>query len=123
MRQLIRQLARVGDCSSSPRASSPAARRRGCGGGAKRAAAAGVPEGHVPVYVVGSVEGEEEARFVVRAEVLGAPAMAELLDRAAQEYGYHHQGPLRVPCAAAVFRRALAAACDGDEDEDGETPQ
>ncbi|KAL6847158.1 hypothetical protein ACP4OV_023011 [Aristida adscensionis] len=132
MRQLIRRLARVGDCSS-PRAassSSPAARRRGGGGGggggARKAAHAGVPEGHVPVYVggAGEGEGEEEERFVVRAEVLGAPAMAELLGRAAQEYGYHHQGPLRVPCTAAVFRRALAAAgaChDGagdDEDDD-----
>jgi SAUR family protein len=97
MRQLIcRGLSRVGD-SCSP--SSP--RRRG---GKK---------GHVPVYVGGAAAGEEEEeRFVVRAELLAAPALAELLGRAAQEYGYHHHGPLRIPCPAAVFRRALAAAAD-----------
>ncbi|KAL6643721.1 hypothetical protein ACP70R_018487 [Stipagrostis hirtigluma subsp. patula] len=118
MRQLIRRLSRVGDCSS-PRSSSPA-RGRGSGGGSKQKAHAGVPEGHVPVYV-GAGEGPEaEAeRFVVRAELLGAPALAELLGRAAQEYGYGHQGPLRIPCPAAVFRRALAsAAAAGDDDDD-----
>ncbi|GJN35570.1 hypothetical protein PR202_gb24360 [Eleusine coracana subsp. coracana] len=106
MRQLIRRLSRVGDsCSSSP------SRRRG-GGSGKR----GVPEGHVPVYVGGAAAGEEE-RFVVRAELLCSPALAELLGRAAQEYGYHHQGPLRIPCPAAVFRQALAAA--GEEEDEG----
>ncbi|KAL5224534.1 hypothetical protein ABZP36_011173 [Zizania latifolia] len=98
MRQLIRRLSRVGDCSSGGK---------------------GVPEGYVPVHVVsGEGEGEGAERFVVRAELLGRPALAELLRRAAQEYGYDHQGPLRIPCPAAVFRRALAAA--GDEDDDSE---
>lgn len=101
MKQLIRRLSRVGDSSTSP------ARRRG---GTKPHA--GVPEGHVPVYVGGEGAGTE--RFVVRAELLGRPALAELLGRAAQEYGYDHQGPLRIPCPAAVFRRALAAAGDGE---------
>lgn len=111
MRQLIRRLSRVGDsCSSSP------SRRRGGSSGRK-----GVPEGHVPVYVGGAAAGEdgEGERFVVRAELLCAPPLAELLGRAAQEYGYDHQGPLRIPCPAAVFRRALAAAGDGDADCDG----
>ncbi|TKW29746.1 hypothetical protein SEVIR_3G416000v4 [Setaria viridis] len=112
MRQLIRRLSRVGDCASS---SSPA-RRRG-GGGGKKARAGRTPEGHVPVYVGGGgEEGEEAERFVVRAELLGAPALAELLGRAAQEYGYHHQGPLRIPCPVDVFRRALASVA-GDDDE------
>lgn len=109
MRQLIRRLSRVGDCASSSSSSSPASSRRR-GGTKKRKAHAGVPEGHVPVYV-----GEE--RFVVRAELLGAPAMAELLGAAAQEYGYRHQGPIRIPCPVAVFRRVLAAVA-GDEDDD-----
>ncbi|GJM95090.1 hypothetical protein PR202_ga11790 [Eleusine coracana subsp. coracana] len=102
MRQLIRRLSRVGDSCSSP------SRRRG-----KK----GVPEGHVPVYVGGAAAGEEE-RFVVRAELLCSPALAELLVRAAQEYGYHHQGPIRIPCPVAVFRRALAAAGEEEEDDD-----
>ncbi|KAL6623364.1 hypothetical protein ACP70R_033244 [Stipagrostis hirtigluma subsp. patula] len=118
MRQLIRRLSRVGDCSS-PRSSSPARGRGSGGGGSKHKAHAGVPEGHVPVYV-GAGEGPEAERFVVRAELLGAPALAELLGRAAQEYGYGQQGPLRIPCPAAVFRRALAsAAAAGDDDYDG----
>ncbi|KAM3295050.1 hypothetical protein ACQJBY_037734 [Aegilops geniculata] len=96
MRQLIRRLSRVGDDSSPP--ASPSKRRGG------RAA---VPEGHVPVHVG---DGSEAERFLVRAELLGRPALAELLGRAAQEYGYDHQGPLRIPCCSpAAFRRALAS--------------
>jgi len=117
MRQLIRRLSRVGDCSPPPLPSSAQERRRG-GKGSK--AHAGVPEGHVPVHVGGGAEGAEE-RFLVRAEALGAPALADLLGRAAQEYGYRHQGPLRIPCPVAVFRRALASvAGDDDEGQDGE---
>ena len=109
MRQLIRRLSRVGDCASAS-ASSP---RRG---GGRKARAGTTPEGHVPVYV-----GAEDAaveRFVVRAELLGAPALAELLGRAAQEYGYRHQGPIRIPCPVAVFRRALALVAGGDDEEE-----
>lgn len=116
MRQLIRRLSRVGDCSPpSPPSSSSAARKK-----AGKAAHAGVPEGHVPVHVGGGAEGAEE-RFLVRAELLGAPALADLLGRAAQEYGYRHQGPLRIPCPVAVFRRALASvsvSVAGDDDEE-----
>ncbi|CAN6335171.1 unnamed protein product [Urochloa humidicola] len=113
MRQLIRRLSRVGDCTSS--SSSPARRRSG----GKKAAAATTPEGHVPVYVGGG-GGEMPERFVVRAELLGAPAMAELLGRAAQEYGYRHQGPIRIPCPVAVFRRALAAVAGDEDDEEAD---
>jgi SAUR family protein len=97
MRQLIRRLSRVGDDSSSP-PTSPAKRR-----GGKPAVP---PEGHVPVHVG---DGTDAERFLVRAELLGRPALAELLGRAAQEYGYDHQGPLRIPCSPAAFRRALAS--------------
>lgn len=125
MRQMIRRLSRVGDCSSpsSPPPFSPAPRRGGGGGGSsgKRSSSAaaaheGVPEGHVPVYVVGEGDGGEAAaaeRFVVRAELLGRPALAELLRRAAQEYGYARRGPIRIPCPAAAFRRLLGALTGG----------
>ena len=63
---------------------------------------------YVPVHVGERSDGEAE-RFLVRAELLGRPALAHLLGRAAQEYGYGHQGPLRIPCSPAAFRRALAA--------------
>lgn len=99
MRQLIRRLSRVGDDSSPP--ASPSSKRRG--------GRAVVPEGHVPVHVG---DGSEAERFLVRAELLGRPALAELLGRAAQEYGYDHQGPLRIPCCSpAAFRGALADCC------------
>ncbi|KAL6652024.1 hypothetical protein ACP70R_010949 [Stipagrostis hirtigluma subsp. patula] len=74
-----------------------------------------VPAGHVPVEV--GAEGEETERFVVPAELLGRPPIAELLRRAAQEYGYARRGPLRIPCPAAAFRRllgTLAGAGAGD---------
>ena len=74
-----------------------------------------VPAGHVPVEV--GAEGEETERFVVPAELLGRPPIAELLRRAAQEYGYARRGPLRIPCPAATFRRllgTLAGAGSGD---------
>lgn len=103
MRQLARRLSRVADSSASP-----AEERRGGVDKAPRAgAAAAVPEGHVPVHVGEGSDGEAE-RFLVRAELLGRPALAHLLGRAAQEYGYAHQGPLKIPCSPAAFRRALA---------------
>jgi SAUR family protein len=75
-----------------------------------------VPEGHVPVHVGEGTDSEAE-RFLVRAELLGRPALAELLGRAAQEYGYGSRGPLRIPCTPAAFRRALASLdCSGDDD-------
>ncbi|CAL4935061.1 unnamed protein product [Urochloa decumbens] len=105
MRQLARRLSRVADSSSSSASASsspPKAKRRGVDA---------VPEGHVPVHVVGEGPdgGEAAERFLVRAELLGRPALAELLGRAAQEYGYGHRGPLRIPCTPAAFRRALAS--------------
>ncbi|KAM0872960.1 hypothetical protein ACQ4PT_038409 [Festuca glaucescens] len=71
-----------------------------------------VPAGHVPVEV--GAEGEETERFLVPAELLGRPPIAELLRTAAQEYGYARRGPLRIPCPAAAFRRLLTALAGRD---------
>jgi SAUR family protein len=71
-----------------------------------------VPAGHVPVEV--GAEGEQTERFLVPAELLGRPPIAELLRRAAQEYGYARSGPLRIPCPAAAFRRLLGALAGGE---------
>ncbi|VAH35553.1 auxin-responsive protein SAUR71-like [Triticum dicoccoides] len=81
------------------------------------AASGKVPAGHVPVEV--GAEGEETERFLVPAELLGRPPIAELLRRAAQEYGYARRGPLRIPCPVAAFRRLLGALAGGDR---GHTP-
>lgn len=102
MRQLARRLSRVADSS----ASSPAEEeRRGGVNKAPRAYAAAAAE---PVHV-GEVSDGEVERFLVRAELLGRPALAHLLGRAALEYGYDHHGPLRIPCSPAAFRRAPAS--------------
>jgi SAUR family protein len=68
----------------------------------------------VPVCV--GEEGGPVERYAVRAELLGRPAFAALLRRAAQEYGYGHPGALRIPCPVADFRDLLvqlssASAC------------
>lgn len=86
------------------------------------AAAAGgkVPQGHVPVCV--GEEGGPVERYAVRTDLLGQPAFAALLRRAAQEYGYGHPGALRIPCPVADFHQLLlrlsaAAAAAADEGE------
>ncbi|KAL5218189.1 hypothetical protein ABZP36_018873 [Zizania latifolia] len=121
MRQLIRRLSRVGDSSSDSSPPSPGTKLRGAGKKKKKAGAVPVPpEGHVPVDV--GEEGEEATeRFLVRAELLGRPALSDLLGRAAQEYGYDHGGPLRIPCSPAAFRRALASLSGAQRghDDDG----
>ncbi|CAL0333677.1 unnamed protein product [Lupinus luteus] len=61
-----------------------------------------VPEGHIPVYV-----GEEMERFVVSTELLNHPVFVMLLNRSAQEYGYHQKGVLRIPCHVIAFERVL----------------
>ncbi|KAL6843697.1 hypothetical protein ACP4OV_026268 [Aristida adscensionis] len=109
MKGLLRCVS-TGACRVAP----GAVAERGSSASAAAAAAAApgspaqkVPAGHVPVEV--GAEGEETERFVVPAELLGRPAIAELLRRAAQEYGYARRGPLRIPCPAAAFRRLLGA--------------
>ncbi|KAJ1272803.1 hypothetical protein BS78_06G229700 [Paspalum vaginatum] len=102
MRGLLRCVS-TGSCRVAPGAvAEPAPASPGKGGAAGK-----VPAGHVPVEV--GAEGEETERFVVPAELLGRPPIAELLRRAAQEYGYARRGPLRIPCPVAAFRRLLGA--------------
>ncbi|KAG2574731.1 hypothetical protein PVAP13_7KG342470 [Panicum virgatum] len=71
-----------------------------------------VPAGHVPVEV--GAEGEETERFVVPAELLGRPPIAELLRRAAQEYatraGARCASPAPRPRSAASSARSPGPA-------------
>ncbi|KAF7010578.1 hypothetical protein CFC21_024978 [Triticum aestivum] len=89
--------------------------------GACRVAPGAVAEMAISPSASGKVgaEGEETERFLVPAELLGRPPIAELLRRAAQEYGYARRGPLRIPCPVAAFRRLLGALAGGDR---GHTP-
>ncbi|KAM0844981.1 hypothetical protein ACQ4PT_056702 [Festuca glaucescens] len=113
MKRLFRRLSRVAAVDSAnattayrqlraPKQAPPS----GGGGGAK------VPQGHVPVCV--GEEGGPVERFAVRADLLGRPAFAALLMRAAQEYGYGHPGALRIPCPVADFRRLLVHLSSDD---------
>ncbi|PAN04208.1 hypothetical protein PAHAL_1G048900 [Panicum hallii] len=105
MKRLLRRLSRT--VAAAEDGGPPAAPRQ-----VRTKKGKGVPEGHVPVCV--GEEGGPVERFAVRAELLGEPAFAALLRRAAQEYGYAHPGALRIPCPAAEFRRLLLRLSDGD---------
>ncbi|CAN6173481.1 unnamed protein product [Urochloa humidicola] len=54
----------------------------------------GVPKGYFAVYA-----GEESRRFVVPTGYLREPAFRNLMERAADEFGFAQAGGLRVPCA------------------------
>ncbi|KAG0483775.1 hypothetical protein HPP92_011937 [Vanilla planifolia] len=68
---------------------------------------AGVPRGYVPIIV--GVDGVEEAeqRFLVPIEMLNTSCIAALLDMAAEEFGYEHEGVIRIPCSVEHFKRAV----------------
>ncbi|KAM0884912.1 hypothetical protein ACQ4PT_030688 [Festuca glaucescens] len=112
MKRLFRRLSRVAAVDSASATTAyrqlrtPKQAPSSRGGGAK------VPQGHVPVCV--GEEGGPVERFAVRADLLGRPAFAALLRRAAQEYGYGHPGALRIPCPVADFRRLLVRLSSDD---------
>ncbi|CAM0875562.1 unnamed protein product [Alopecurus aequalis] len=62
------------------------------------------PRGYVPM-VTGSGE-----RVLVPVRLLGAPCIAELLDKAAEQYGYRQPGVLRIPGDAGQFQRLIDCA-------------
>ncbi|KAG2604826.1 hypothetical protein PVAP13_4NG063600 [Panicum virgatum] len=66
-------------------------------------APADVPRGCCPVYV-----GAERRRFVVPTACLGAPAFRRLLEKAEEEFGFHHHGgALTIPCDTEAFKYIL----------------
>ncbi|TVU07722.1 hypothetical protein EJB05_41089, partial [Eragrostis curvula] len=69
---------------------------------AAAAAEGGVPKGYFAVYV-----GEESRRFVVPTGYLQEPAFRDLMERAADEFGFAQAGGLRVPCAEDDFEDLL----------------
>ncbi|KQJ93290.1 auxin-induced protein X15 [Brachypodium distachyon] len=64
--------------------------------------AADVPRGFFAVCV-----GEEMRRFVIPTEYLGHWAFEELLREAEEEFGFRHEGALRIPCDVEVFEGIL----------------
>jgi len=59
-----------------------------------------VRKGYVAVYV-----REEHKRFVVPVSYLNEPSFQDLLNQAAEEFGYDHpMGGLTIPCTEDVFQ-------------------
>jgi SAUR family protein len=95
-------------------------RKRGGGGGGEEPPVRGaaeeekVPRGHVPMLAAGGDDddGVDDVgeRVLVPVTLLTDPSVAELLDMAAQRYGYGQPGVLRVPCDAGRFRQVLDIA-------------
>jgi SAUR family protein len=71
---------------------------------AAAAAAGEVPKGYFAVYV-----GAEARRFVVPTSYLRRPAFRELMERAAEEFGFSHAGGIHIPCREEDFRATVAA--------------
>ncbi|KAL5565771.1 hypothetical protein UlMin_028935 [Ulmus minor] len=70
-----------------------------------------VKEGH---FAVIAVEGDEPKRFVVPLSFLAHPIFLRLLEQAAEEYGFDHDGALTVPCPPSELERIL-----GEQWEEG----
>ncbi|KAI3736318.1 hypothetical protein L6452_15857 [Arctium lappa] len=58
-----------------------------------------VPKGHFPVYV-----GVNRTRYIVPISFLTHPEFQLLLRRAEEEFGFHHEMGLTIPCEEVVFR-------------------
>ncbi|KAK9111880.1 hypothetical protein Scep_019399 [Stephania cephalantha] len=61
------------------------------------------PKGHFAVYV-----GSEETRFVVPTSCLKNPVFQELLDKAAEEYGFDNHDRIVLPCEVSNFEKLMA---------------
>ncbi|KAG0451599.1 hypothetical protein HPP92_026120 [Vanilla planifolia] len=60
---------------------------------------ADVPKGHFAVYV-----GENRSRFIVPISFLSRPEFQSLLRAAEEEFGFHHDLGLTIPCEEVFFR-------------------
>ncbi|KAL8267827.1 hypothetical protein R6Q59_001625 [Mikania micrantha] len=58
-----------------------------------------VPKGHFPVYV-----GVNRTRYIVPISFLTHPEFQQLLRHAEEEFGFHHEMGLTIPCEEVVFR-------------------
>jgi SAUR family protein len=61
------------------------------------------PKGHFVVYV-----GNEMKRFVVPTSYLNSPIFQQLLDKAAEEFGFDNQNGIVLPCDESTFNRLTA---------------
>ncbi|KAA8544115.1 hypothetical protein F0562_022127 [Nyssa sinensis] len=64
-----------------------------------------VKKGH---FAVIAVDDNELKRFVVPLSYLTHPSFLRLLEQAAEEYGFDHEGALTIPCRPEELQRILA---------------
>ncbi|KAL8218407.1 hypothetical protein R6Q57_021780 [Mikania cordata] len=64
-----------------------------------------VKEGH---FAVIAVDGYKERRFVVHVSYLKHDSFVKLLERAAEEYGFDHEGAVVIPCRPSELERVMA---------------
>ncbi|KAK3017929.1 hypothetical protein RJ639_004018 [Escallonia herrerae] len=62
-----------------------------------------VPKGHFVVYV-----GENRSRYIVPISWLGNPEFQSLLQRAEEEFGFHNDMGLTIPCKEADFLSVMS---------------
>lgn len=72
-----------------------------------------VPEGCLAVYV-----GMERRRFIIHTEFLHSQVFRVLLKRSEEEFGYEHQGGLRISCEVDLFENLLWQLKSGREREE-----
>ncbi|KAK8921883.1 hypothetical protein KSP39_PZI020726 [Platanthera zijinensis] len=65
-----------------------------------------VPEGHFVVYV-----GERMSRFVIPISMLARADFQNLLQAAEEEYDFHHDMGLRIPCEETIFTSLVSLLC------------
>lgn len=75
-----------------------------------------VKEGY---FAVVAVEAEKPKRFVVPLSCLTNPTFLRLLEAAAEEFGFDHEGALTVPCQPSELERILAEQWVEGEEENG----
>nr|GMD22667.1 auxin-responsive protein SAUR50-like [Ipomoea batatas] len=73
-----------------------------------------VKEGHFAVMAVDN--DEKLKRFIVPLSCLAHPSFLRLLEKAAEEYGFEHEGALMLPCRPIELERILAKQYNGGAD-------
>ncbi|CAO2840430.1 unnamed protein product [Amaranthus hypochondriacus] len=61
-----------------------------------------IPRGYLPVYV-----GPDEKRFIIPMAYLSMPDFGDLMETVAEEFGFEHQGALKIPCDEDDFQEIL----------------
>ncbi|KAK7395640.1 hypothetical protein VNO78_16204 [Psophocarpus tetragonolobus] len=70
-----------------------------------------IPKGHLAVYV-GQKDGEVH-RVLVPVIYFNHPLFGELLKEAEEEFGFHHEGGITIPCRFTEFERVKTRIASG----------